>query len=149
MARKAERVLSGSLRWGVSGECDNEEQMGVLLGAMTVLGCTNMAWAPIRPERVRGEAAADKNPNMVAGAKKAAATRKRKKGDRRKPAEAVGAEFLAAHHGDFTASQINSAFERAGYASTRAYSLLNRWIKAGSVKRTGTGTYQNLSRKAA
>jgi hypothetical protein len=148
MARKAERVLSGSLRWGVSGECDNEEQMGVLLGAMTVLGCTNMAWAPIKPEQVRGEGAA-KNPKSVAAGRKGGLARARRAKGRRKPAEAVGAQFLAAHHGSFTAAQINAAFERAGYASTRAYSLLNRWIKAGSVKRTDKGAYQNLSRKAA
>jgi hypothetical protein len=148
MPRRPERVLSGSLRWGVSGECDNEEQMGVLIGAMTVLGCTNIAWTPLRPERVRGEGAA-KNPKSVEAGRKGGLARARRAKGRRKPAEAVGAQFLAAHHGSFTAAQINAAFEKAGYASTRAYSLLNRWIKAGSVKRTDKGAYQNLSRKAA
>jgi transcription elongation factor len=145
-------LMTSGIHWGLSCEAQDEAQMGVILGYMTLLGAKNIAWAPLNrpPKRRAADPDAPKNPNMATGAAKAAATRKKNSGDRRKPAEAVGAEFLASHHGDFTASQINAAFEKAGYASTRAYSLLNRWIKAGTVKRAGKGEYSNLTgRKTA
>jgi hypothetical protein len=108
-------LMTSGIHWGLSCEAQDEAQMGVILGYMTLLGAKNIAWAPLNrpPKRRAADPDAPKNPNMATGAAKAAATRKKNSGDRRKPAEAVGAEFLASHHGDFTASQINAAFEKA------------------------------------
>jgi hypothetical protein len=143
-------LMTSGVHWGLSCEAENEAQMGVILGYMTLLGAKNIAWAPLRNKRTEPAEAKPKNPNLLEGARKAAATRKKNKGDKRKPASAVGATFLRTHTGDFTATQLNAAFEKAGYSSTRAYSLVNRWIKAGTVRRTDVGQYSNLTgRKTA
>jgi hypothetical protein len=143
-------LITSGVRWGLSCEVDNEASMGVVLGYMTLLGATNIAWAPLdAPRKTRGAKQA-KNPKAVEAGRKGGLARARKAKNGRKPAEAIGAQFLRAHHGDFTATQINAVFEKAGYSSTRAYSLVNRWIKAGTVKRTAVGQYSNLTgRKTA
>lgn len=154
MPRKVERVLSGHLEWGVSCECVSEEQMGVLLAAMTVMGCRNIAWAPlkpVKPERVKTGSTGSKDPERVEAGRKGAAVRtaNANKRHRRKTLEELGTQFLASHTGTFQVGQLIAVLKKQGYASsTAAYPVVNRWLKDGVVKRTAPGVYEKLKKAA-
>jgi hypothetical protein len=143
---KSKGLKTSGVRWGISCEVGNEALMGAMLGYMTMLGAENIAWAPIGQEKKR------KDPGAVArgklGAKARLAKLAKQKGAR-KPAEAIGAAFLAKAGSSFRLRDLQAALRKEGWSEGRGHLLISNWIDAGSVKRTDRGVYSSIARKAA